>query len=180
MTVLGLSNQKHIERESVDQNKMKLKQSLVSSNDRFRRAKRFMVASDLEIDEKHKSYMPIAIIGMSCRFPGGATDPEAFWQLLQNGGDAITEIPPERWDIETFYDPDPETSGKMNTRYGGFLQQVALFDPQFFGISPREAECLDPQQRVLLEVTWEALEDAGQRPDGLVGSAGTEDEEDQE
>ncbi|MUH01818.1 hypothetical protein F7734_60035, partial [Scytonema sp. UIC 10036] len=112
---------------------------------------------------------PIAIIGISCRFPG-ADNPEAFWQLLRDGVDAITEIPSNRWDIRQFYDQDPEISGKMNSRCGGFLQQVDQFDPQFFGISPREAVSMDPQQRLLLEVAWEALEDAGQVQEQLSGS----------
>ncbi|WP_292877327.1 non-ribosomal peptide synthetase/type I polyketide synthase [Nostoc sp. NMS1] len=102
----------------------------------------------------------IAIIGLGCRFPG-AKDPEAFWQLLRDGVDAIQEVPSSRWDNSTFYDPTPAHPGKMNTRWGGFLEQVDQFDPQFFGISPREAEIMDPQQRLLLEVSWEALENAG-------------------
>jgi len=109
---------------------------------------------------------PIAIIGIGCRFPG-AKNPEAFWQLLCDGGDAITEVPRSRWDLESFYDPTPEAPDKMNTRWGGFLEQVDQFDPQFFGIAPREAVSMDPQQRLLLEVTWEALEDAGQIPEHL-------------
>ncbi len=113
---------------------------------------------------------PIAIIGMSCRFPGGANDPEAFWQLIEDGVDAITEVPADRWDIDALYDPDPDVPGKMSTRWGGFVENVAHFDPQFFGISPREASSMDPQQRMLLEVTWEALENAGQAPDRLAGS----------
>ena len=113
---------------------------------------------------------PIAIIGMSCRFPGGAHDPQAFWQLLRAGVDAVCEIPPARWDARAHYDPDPETQGKMYTQHGGFLQaDVAKFDPQFFGVSPREAESMDPQQRLLLEVSWEALEHAGQARDRLAG-----------
>ena len=102
---------------------------------------------------------------MSCRFPGGAHDPQAFWQLLRAGVDAVCEIPPARWDARAHYDPDPETQGKMYTQHGGFLQaDVAQFDPQFFGVSPREAESMDPQQRFFLEVSWEALEDAGLSP----------------
>ena len=104
---------------------------------------------------------PIAIIGMGCRFPGGANNPASFWQRLHEGVDAITEVPADRWDIDDYYDPDPNSPGKMYTRHGGFLDHVDLFDPQFFGISPREAVSLDPQQRLLLEVTWEALEHAG-------------------
>jgi len=103
---------------------------------------------------------PIAIIGIGCRFPG-ADGPSAFWQLLFDGVDAVTEVPPQRW--------SPDTAGTA-TRWGGFLDQVDQFDPQFFGISPREATRMDPQQRLLLEVTWEALEDAGQVPERLAGS----------
>jgi malonyl CoA-acyl carrier protein transacylase len=112
---------------------------------------------------------PIAIIGLGCRFPG-ADDPDAFWQLLIQGMDAITEVPPDRWDIDAFYDPDPHAPGKMSTRYGGFVRQLYEFDPHFFGLSPREAVTLDPQQRLLLEVSWEALEQAGLSPDRLAGS----------
>ncbi|MDJ0732651.1 MAG: type I polyketide synthase [Nostocaceae cyanobacterium] len=111
----------------------------------------------------------IGIIGIGCRFPG-ANNPESFWQLLRNGGDAITEIPPDRWDIDQFYHPTPATPGKMHSRWGGFLPQVDQFDASFFGISPREAERMDPQQRILLEVTWEALENAGIVPKSLSGS----------
>ncbi len=104
---------------------------------------------------------PIAIIGIGCRFPG-ARDPEFFWRLLRDEVNAISEVPAERWDIREFYDPDPAKPGKMNTRWGGFLEQVDQFDYHFFGIAPREAARMDPQQRLLLEVAWEALEDAGQ------------------
>ncbi len=111
----------------------------------------------------------IAIIGIGCRFPG-AKNPEAFWQLLRDGVDAITEVPTSRWDVEAFYDPTPGTPGKMNTRWGGFLEQVDQFDSQFFSIAPREAATMDPQQRLLLEVAWEALEDAGQIPNCLAST----------
>lgn len=103
---------------------------------------------------------PIAIIGMSCRFPG-ARNVEQFWQLLEGGVDAIGEIPPDRWDVEAFYDPEPSVPGKMSTRWGGFLPDIDQFDAVFFGISGREAQCMDPQQRLLVEVTWEAIENAG-------------------
>jgi malonyl CoA-acyl carrier protein transacylase len=111
----------------------------------------------------------IAIIGIGCRLPG-ANNPEAFWQLLQNGVDAITEVPKDRWNIDQFYDPEPGAPGKMSTRWGGFLQQVDQFDASFFGISPREVERMDPQQRLVLEVAWETLEQAGIAPDKLSGS----------
>ena len=114
---------------------------------------------------------PVAIIGMACRFPGHVNNADEFWNLLCTGTDAITEIPKDRWNIDSFYDPDPDAAGKILTRWGGFLDQVDQFDPQFFGISPREADGMDPQHRILLEVSWEALEHAGQAPDKLTGSA---------
>ncbi|NEQ83924.1 MAG: polyketide synthase, partial [Moorea sp. SIO2I5] len=113
---------------------------------------------------------PIAIIGMSCRFPGGASTPEAFWDILQNGVDAIAEVPKDRWHLDDYYDPDPDTPGKMYSRYGGFIDQVQEFDANFFGISPKETTHLDPQHRLLLEVSWEALEHSGKNPQQLKGS----------
>ena len=112
---------------------------------------------------------PIAIAGIGCRFPG-ANNPQAFWQLLRDGVDSITEVPSSRWNVEDYYDRDPIKVGKTNTRYGGFLDNIDRFDPQFFGISPREAATIDPQQRLLLEVAWEALADAGQVPEKLAGT----------
>ena len=113
---------------------------------------------------------PIAIVGLSCRFPG-SNDPDAFWRLLSGGVDAVKEVPNDRWDKDAYYDPDPSVPGKMHAPYGGFLDQVDLFDPAFFGISGREAESMDPQQRLLLEVTWEALENAGIATTHLRGSS---------
>ena len=112
---------------------------------------------------------PIAIVGIACRFPK-APDPEAFWRLLRDGVDAITEVPRDRWDTAALFDPDTAAPGKVNTRWGGFIDQVDRFDPQFFGISPREAVQMDPQQRLALELGWEALEDAGIPPPRLVES----------
>jgi acyl transferase domain-containing protein/acyl carrier protein len=112
---------------------------------------------------------PIAIIGIGCRFPG-ADGPAAYWRLLSQGIDAISEVPADRWSLDAFYDPDPAKSGKVITRWGGFVDQVDAFDAGFFRFSPREAARIDPQQRLLLEVTWEALEDAGLVPDQLAGS----------
>lgn len=112
----------------------------------------------------------IAIVGIGCRFPG-ADGPDAFWQLLSEGRDGVRETPPERWDVEAFYDPNPGTPGKICTRRGGFVDQVDEFDARFFGIAPREAVHMDPQQRLLLEVAWEAFEDAGYSPEHLSGSA---------
>ena len=111
----------------------------------------------------------IAIVGMACRFPGGADGPARFWALLRDGVDAIGEIPPDRFDVDAVFDADPEAPGKLSSRWGGFLARVDLFDAEFFGISPREARRMDPQQRLLLEVAWEALEDAGQPAARLTG-----------
>ncbi|MEM8804478.1 MAG: beta-ketoacyl synthase N-terminal-like domain-containing protein [Cyanobacteria bacterium P01_G01_bin.38] len=113
---------------------------------------------------------PIAIVGMGCRFPGGAETPEAFWDLLHQGKDAVVKVPADRWDAEAYYDADPYAPGKVYTREAGFLGRIDSFDAQFFGISAREAASLDPQQRLLLEVGWEALEQANQASDKLFSS----------
>ncbi|MEM9458552.1 MAG: SDR family NAD(P)-dependent oxidoreductase, partial [Myxococcota bacterium] len=113
---------------------------------------------------------PIAIVGAGCRFPGGVVDIESFWQRLDEGFDAIEPVPPERWAIDAVFSPNPDAVGKMVTRWGGFLPGVDRFDPTFFEISPREADAMDPQLRILLEVTWEALERAGQPLARLRGS----------
>ncbi len=111
---------------------------------------------------------PIAIVGMSCRYPGGAESPEQLWELLVAGRDAISEFPRDRdWDLDALHGPVSEAT---YVREGGFLQRATEFDPEFFGLSPREALGMDPQQRLLLEAAWEALEDAGLLPDSLHGS----------
>jgi acyl transferase domain-containing protein/acyl carrier protein len=112
---------------------------------------------------------PIAIVAVACHFPG-APNPEAFWEVLSGGVDAISEVPEDRFDIDEFYDPDPEAPGKIYSRFGGFLDEVDGFDPEFFGISPREAIWIDPQQRLMLETAWEGLERAGYAPSALRGS----------
>ncbi|MBL0804885.1 hypothetical protein G6539_33740, partial [Streptomyces albidoflavus] len=99
---------------------------------------------------------PIAVVSMACRLPGGIDTPEAFWQLLAAGGDAVGGLP-ERWQGLDLYDPDPEAVGKSYTREGGFLADIEGFDAGFFGVSPREAVSMDPQQRLVLEASWEAL-----------------------
>ena len=116
-----------------------------------------------------RSDEPIAIVAVACRFPG-APDPEAYWELLSGGVDAIREIPDDRFDVDEYYDPDPEAPGKIYTRYGGYLESIDGFDPEFFGISPREAVWMDPQQRLMLEIAWEGLERAGYSPASLRGS----------
>ncbi|NEP57546.1 MAG: alpha/beta fold hydrolase [Symploca sp. SIO2G7] len=114
---------------------------------------------------------PIAIIGMGCRFPGKADSPEAFWNLLRDGVNAVTDIPSSRWDLERYYDPNP-TPGKFYIRSAAFLEtdEIEHFDAEFFRMASREAASLDPQQRLLLEVSWEALENAGIAPTSLAGS----------
>ncbi|WP_079091651.1 phthiocerol type I polyketide synthase PpsB [Mycobacterium tuberculosis] len=113
---------------------------------------------------------PVAVVGIGCRFPGDVDGPESFWDFLVAGRNAISTVPADRWDAEAFYHPDPLTPGRMTTKWGGFVPDVAGFDAEFFGITPREAAAMDPQQRMLLEVAWEALEHAGIPPDSLGGT----------
>jgi acyl transferase domain-containing protein/thioesterase domain-containing protein/acyl carrier protein len=113
---------------------------------------------------------PIAIIGIGCRFPGGADSPAAFWKMLCAGVDAIREIPPDRWNIAAHYDPTLGRAEKSISKWGGFIANIDCFDPGPFGISPREADCMDPQQRLLLEASWEAFEDGGLPLEKLRGS----------
>ncbi|MEW9555768.1 SDR family NAD(P)-dependent oxidoreductase [Nonomuraea sp. NPDC050783] len=120
-----------------------------------------------EVEERR--HEPIAVVGMACRYPGGETV-EDFWDLLRSGGNAVREVPPARWDIDAYYDPRPGAPGGMYTRYGAFLDDVAGWDAAFFGLSPREALRMDPHQRLLLELAWEGLENAGLPPARMAGS----------
>lgn len=112
---------------------------------------------------------PIAIVGMGCRFPGGAEGPSKFWRMLAEGVDATRDVPADRWDVDAFYDRDPDVPGRMYVRRGAFLDEIDRFDAGFFNISPRECVSMDPQQRLLMEVAWEAIEDAGLARDALAG-----------
>jgi acyl transferase domain-containing protein/NADPH:quinone reductase-like Zn-dependent oxidoreductase/SAM-dependent methyltransferase/acyl carrier protein len=112
----------------------------------------------------------IAVVGIGCRFPGGANNPAQLWSLLRGSVDAVGEIPADRWNLDAFYHPDPSRAGKTYCRWGGFVEKIDEFDAQFFGISPREAGRADPQQRLLLEVAYEALEDAGIPPEKIAGT----------
>ena len=145
------------------------------NNDKLSATKKALLAIQ-EMKEKlrvlkYNQTEPIAIIGTACRFPGGATTPKLYWQLLKEGRDAIIEVPSSRWNINDYYDSNPDVPGKMCTRNGGFLSEpINEFDPYFFGISPRETSCIDPQHRMLLEVSWEAFENANIVPESLYNS----------
>ncbi|MCR9293692.1 MAG: SDR family NAD(P)-dependent oxidoreductase [bacterium] len=114
---------------------------------------------------------PIAIVGMGCRFPGDANDPASYWELLEAGVDAISQTPADRWSLQKFYAPNGTLPGKTQSKWGGYVSGIDRFDPQLFGISPREAAVMDPQQRMLLEVAFRAMEDAGQPVNQLAGAA---------
>jgi polyketide synthase 5 len=113
---------------------------------------------------------PVAVVGMACRLPGGIDSPERLWEALLRGDDLVTEIPPDRWDADDYYDPEPGMHGRSVSKWGAFLEDVAGFDSEFFGINEREATALDPQHRLLLETSWEVIEHAGLPPEVVTGS----------
>ena len=126
------------------------------------------MSEKVELDDS--GVEPIAVIGMSCRLPGGVENPADFWRLLCDGVDPISDVPADRWNLKANFDADRSRKGKTYARQAGFLSRFDEFDAPFFGISRREAECMDPQQRWLLEAAWEAFEDAGLPPESLAGS----------
>ena len=143
----------------------KLRDYLKRATEDLREARRRLQRAEAQNHE------PIAVVGVGCRFPGGAESAEELWQLVAGGVDAIGDFPPGRgWDAEGAFDPDEGRAGRSYARRGGFVYGAAEFDAGFFGISPREALAMDPQQRLLLECAWQALEDAGMDPAGLRGT----------
>lgn len=127
------------------------------------------ITTDLRIPKKATSAEPIAIIGVGCRFPGGADNADRYWSLLRDGVDAITQTPADRWSLQKYFAPGAAVPGKTQSKWGGYVDGIDQFDPQLFGISPREAASMDPQQRMLLEVAWRSLEDAGQPTEKIAG-----------
>ena len=142
------------------QQKKFLAETLKDANSEIARLRREIAKRDCEHDIREA----IAIVGMGCRFPGNVRTPEDFWNLLKSGRDILRDIPSDRWDIDEFYNPEVPVPGKIYVRKGYYLDNIDQFDPQFFGLSPREAESLDPQQRLVMEVSWETLEHAGIAP----------------
>jgi polyketide synthase 5 len=127
-------------------------------------------SAGLLLADDKKATTPIAIIGMACRLPGDIGSPDLLWEALLRGDDLVTEIPPDRWDADEYYDPEPGVPGRSVSRWGAFIDDVGGFDSDFFGINDREATAIDPQHRLLLETSWEAMEHAGVTPAGIANS----------
>lgn len=145
-----------------------------TSQDRLSAVKMALAINQFRSEQPNSEILnsePIAVVGIGCRLPGGVSSSDGYWELLRNGKDAVVEVPEDRWSADRFYDANNRLAGKMNTRWGGFLENCDRFDSLFFGISPREAIAMDPQQRLLLEVTWEALWDAGLVPERMRASS---------
>jgi acyl transferase domain-containing protein len=150
---------------------MTSRDAATTSADTLRRAYLAIEALQRQLDQYERARRePIAVIGIGCRFPGGVVDADSYWRVLSTGTDAVSPIPPDRWDVEEFYDSHPQRPGRTTARAGGFLDHIDRFDHEFFGISRDEALAMDPQQRLALEVVWEALEHAGHAPTALAGS----------
>lgn len=115
---------------------------------------------------------PVAVIGMGCRLPGGIDSPDRLWEALLRGDDLVTEIPADRWDIDEYYDPEPGVPGRTDCKWGAYLDNVGDFDPEFFGIGEKEAIAIDPQHRLLLETSWEAMEHGGLTPNQMASRTG--------
>jgi thioester reductase-like protein len=144
--------------------------ALEGSDDRRELLLRALIKLRAAREDEARLREPLAVIGVGCRFPGGVHDAESFWQLLIAGRSAITEVPADRWDATRYFDADPDAPGHTYTQHAGLLEDLTGFDTAFFGIPPREARSLDPQQRLVLEVAWQALEHAGMAPDTLNGT----------
>src|SRR5271155_1211779 len=121
-------------------------------------------------DDSGSFFVPVAVIGMACRLPGGIDSPEQLWEALLRGDDLVTEVPPDRWDADEYYDPEPGVPGRSVSKWGAFLDDVYGFDSEFFGIGEREDTELRPQHRLLLEPAWEAMEHAGLTRDTIADS----------
>src|SRR5262245_56669439 len=136
---------------------------MVSSDDRAKRVGSANPPHTLNT----KSSTPVAVIGMAWRLPGGIDSPEQLWEALLRGDDLVIEVPRDRWDSDGYYGPEPGVPGRTASKWGAFLDDIAGFDAEFFGLNEREAIALDPQHRLLLETSWEAMEHAGLTPQGV-------------